>query len=195
MAGAVYTYLGNADKSNQNASLSLAQGVVPLGQSGLFLPSEYQSLAGQGYDLVAGPAFSPAPQLTNPSVVPGAAGVLTGAYRWVVTFVTAAGETIGGPESIQISLTAQEGSLTEIPIGTPTSGVLARKIYRTAANGAPGTERYVATLNDNTTTSFTDDVADGSLGAPLPTVDNAGVIGESGTEPPSVEEDADIARV
>lgn len=61
--------------------------------------------------------------------------------------------------------------LTAIPIGN--SLVTARKLYRTPANTGGGTLKLVATIADNTTTTFTDTVADAALGAAALTVGTA----------------------
>lgn len=103
----------------------------------------------------------------------GAAGSPNGAYRAQVTFVNAAGETTGSVE-FTITVTSQHISWSNIPLG-PT-GTTARKLYRTAAAGASGTEKLVTTLADNTTTTFDDNVADGSLGAAIPTTNAANVV-------------------
>jgi len=60
--------------------------------------------------------------------------------------------------------------LSGIPTG-PSSLVTARKIYRTKAG--VGVFQYLATLNDNTTTTYTDTTPDASLGANAPTVNTA----------------------
>lgn len=181
MAASVYTY--TSDSSGDVGAITTAQGVVNLGQSGLFQPSEVQAATAAGCVLVSGPATSPASQLTAPGVGAGSAGNPNGAYRYAVTFVTAAGETQIGPETT-FTLTNQQGSLTGIPVGSATSGVTARKIYRTVAGGGSGTEKLVATISDNTTTTFTDNVADGSLGANAPTSDTSAVVGGSGNSAP-----------
>src|SRR5205807_9216208 len=43
-------------------------------------------------------------------------------------------------------------------------GTTARRIYRTAVNGATGSERLLTTISDNTTTTFADTSADTALG-------------------------------
>ena len=58
-------------------------------------------------------------------------------------------------------------------ISTGGAGVTARKIYRTAANAAQ--LRYLATLGDNTTTTYSDAAADATLGANVPTTDTSGL--------------------
>lgn len=115
-----------------------------------------------------------------PTVVAGAAGTPNGTYRCQVTFVNAGGETVGGTEAT-VTVTSQRISWSAIPLG-PTS-TTARKLYRTAAGGASGTEKLVTTLADNTTATFTDNVADGSLGAAVPTSNTAGVLQVAVTAP------------
>lgn len=57
-------------------------------------------------------------------------------------------------------------------VSTGPAGVTSRKVYRTAANtGAP--LKLLATLADNTTTSYLDALGDGSLGAAPPATDTS----------------------
>jgi len=107
-----------------------------------------------------------------PTAVVGAAGALTGAYIYAVTFVTPSGETTTGAPSAVVNPAAQQVNLSVIPTGP--SGTTQRKIYRTAAGGAAGTAKFLATLNDNTTTVYVDNALDGTLGAALPTTNLAG---------------------
>lgn len=110
-----------------------------------------------------------------PTVVAGAAGALTGEYRWLVTYLTASGETEGGApfpalSTSALTLSGTTASLTGIPV-SPCRSVTGRNIYRTAAGGS--VFKLVAAspvIADNTTTSYTDTTADGSLGtnAPIP---------------------------
>jgi hypothetical protein len=95
---------------------------------------------------------------------------LNGAYRYAITFVGGAGETTGGAEST-IAVANTGVQLANIPIGPP--GTVERKIYRTPASGAPGSERLVDTLSDNTSAVYTDTRADSSLGDPIPTANTA----------------------
>ncbi len=109
------------------------------------------------------------------SAVAGASGTnLNGAYTWRLTNVTADGETEGGTVSAELSLTSDAATLT-----LPTSEarlVTSRKIDRTIAGGAA--HLLVATVSDNITTSYVDNIADGSLTTAVPTVLTA----VSGTE-------------
>lgn len=109
--------------------------------------------------------------VTHPTTAPTAtinatAGNLNGAYIYRVSFVTAAGETLAPISSSSVSPINQRVDLTAIPIGP--ASVTSRKIYRTAGGGADGTQKLLATIADNTTTTYADNTADGSLGANLP---------------------------
>lgn len=101
-----------------------------------------------------------------------AAGSLSvGAYTYKITFVTNYGETGAGTASNSITATLNSSmSLTAIPVWT-NGNVIARKIYRVAAGGS--TYGLVATISDNVTTTYTDTLADASLGAVPPSASTA----------------------
>ncbi len=103
--------------------------------------------------------------LANPAI---AGSVTAGAHRYLATFVTADGETNGGDISAIVTVadasTNGKVELTAIPTGG--SAVTSRKLYRTTAGGS--TFLYLATLSNNTATVYTDNIADGSLGAEVP---------------------------
>ncbi len=108
-------------------------------------------------------------QVTAPGAptvaVNATAGNLNGTYYYAITYVTPAGETNYGTASAAVSPANQQVNLTNIPVSSDPA-VTARKIYRTVAGGGSGGPfYYVATLSDNTTTTYTDNTADGSLGA------------------------------
>lgn len=94
-----------------------------------------------------------------------------GNYSYKVTYVTQYGETAGGTTSNVVAASANDVmSLTSIPTFS-SQNATQRKIYRTAAGGS--SYLLVATLDDNTTTTYTDMTADGSLGAAIPTYSTA----------------------
>lgn len=102
------------------------------------------------------------------SVAVGAGGALTGTYTYKVTFVTSDGrESDLGTASSTVTPGAQKVDLTNIPTGD--SKTAQRYIYRKGVALA----RYykVATIADNTTTTYTDNqtdtatLTDGILGA------------------------------
>jgi len=99
---------------------------------------------------------------------PIAGNVDNGAHRYLATFVTADGETQAGTASSAVTVADKtvngKVALTAIPIGGAL--VTSRKLYRTIAGGS--TYLLLATLADNTTTTYTDNIADSSLGAGAP---------------------------
>jgi hypothetical protein len=112
-------------------------------------------------------AMTPPPA---PTEAPGGTGLLNGTYLYKVTFVTSVGETNGGSTSVPIILNKQKDTLkvAKGPVGTT-----ARKLYRTVAGGQDGTQKLVGIITNDTSTTFIDSVADGSLGSPVPTINTA----------------------
>ena len=96
-------------------------------------------------------------------VATGTGNVTDGSHEYCITFVTATGETSIGTTSNSVTVDAshKQIDLTSIPVSS-SSSVTARKIYRTLAGGS--IHFYLATISDNTTTVYTDNIADGSLG-------------------------------
>jgi len=80
------------------------------------------------------------------------------------------GPTMGGGGGTMLAAT-----LSQIPVYGKAGVATARKIYRTVANGTQ--LKLLATINDNTTTTFLDTVADGALGANAPVTDTSGIQG------------------
>lgn len=85
-----------------------------------------------------------------------------GTHSYKVTFVNASGETELGTVSNTVTVDAsnKQVALSDIPVSS-SLGVTARKIYRTKAGFS--NYNYLATLNDNSTTTYTDNIADSSL--------------------------------
>tara|TARA_R110000751_G_scaffold146094_9_gene250027 strand:+ start:27957 stop:30251 length:2295 start_codon:yes stop_codon:yes gene_type:complete len=108
-----------------------------------------------------------------PTGAAGSAGNLDGTYYYRVTFTTAEGETSPGSGSAAIVVSNQRIDLT-IPTSTSRL-VTGRKIYRTVGTGGDAVlVKLVATISDNTTTSYEDNTADGSLGDDAYYVDTTG---------------------
>lgn len=98
------------------------------------------------------------------------AGLLSnGAYKYKITLGTLTTETEAGAVSNTVTVvdftTNGQINLTAIPTGN--SLMTLRRIYRTEAGGS--TYKLVDTINDNTTTIYTDNIADGALGVTIPT--------------------------
>jgi hypothetical protein len=91
-------------------------------------------------------------------------------YQYKVTYVTAFGETDGNTTASSQSTTSTASlNLSAIPV-SPDGNVTHRKIYRTVGGGS--TFLLLTTL-DASTTTFIDTIADGSLGAAIPTLNSA----------------------
>lgn len=109
---------------------------------------------------------APTVALADPAV---AGNVDNGAHRYRVTFVTLDGETEGGDISAAVTVADKtvngKVELTAIPTGGST--VTSRKLYRTTAGGS--SYLLLATIANNTATTYTDNIADASLGAGVPT--------------------------
>lgn len=118
----------------------------------------------------------PAPAAPTCALVsPAAPGnVEAGAHRYCVTFVTALGETQAGTVSAAVTVADKAVNGKVLVSGIPLGGsaVTARKIYRTAAGGS--TYLLLATIADNTTTTYTDNIADASLGVGAPSMNTTG---------------------
>ncbi len=105
----------------------------------------------------------------------GAGNVDIGAHYWAITFVTASGETVAGTVSntVTIAASAKQVNLTGIPISSD-ARVISRKVYRTIAAGSQ--LKLVATIANNTATTYTDNTADVGLGATVVATDTTGPI-------------------
>lgn len=96
----------------------------------------------------------------------GVAGnVNVGSHYYYVSFVTALGETsffFGTEPSITTTAGNQQVIISNIPV-SPDPRVTARRIYRNGANQSRfNDQRILTTINDNTTTTYTDNIADAS---------------------------------
>src|SRR5581483_6100628 len=83
-----------------------------------------------------------------------------GNYSYKVTYVTDNGETTASSASNTIT-TGGGNNRATVTIPTGPTGTNARYIYRTAVGGS--TYYFLAQILNNTTTSYTDSIADASL--------------------------------
>ena len=108
-----------------------------------------------------------------------------GTYVYAVTFLSQGGETTPSPLAMVTTTSPnRQVQLTNIPIGpaapsTPgaaTNTVIGRNLYRSQVGGT--TLTLLATVADNTTTSYTDTIADASIAAKPspPSVNTSGVM-------------------
>jgi hypothetical protein len=110
-----------------------------------------------GIEVPAGPTIATAPSGTG----------LTGGYRYKVSYLNSASAQ-GDVSSATATLTvANENVRVTIPTAVQSFGVAGRRIYRTEAGGT--TYKLLATIADNTTTTYDDAIADAALGVAAPT--------------------------
>jgi len=89
----------------------------------------------------------------------GAAGDLTGKYKYGVTFVYKFGQSAVSPLSNEVNVTNQKINVSGIPTGGPYC--IGRWLYRTTAGGE--TLNRLTYIDDNTTTTYEDNISDGGL--------------------------------
>lgn len=113
----------------------------------------------------------------------GAGNLSAGVYKYKVTLVNATGETNGGTANVGTTVVnpAADGQIALTAIPTGAAGTTARKIYRTVHDGS--TYKWLYTIPDNVTTTYTDNIADGSLGATEPGWNTTGA--QQGTADPT----------
>lgn len=133
---------------------------------------------------VYGSYFSP-PGSGMTAAPASGSGLSIGTYQYAVTFLSQGGETTPSPlVSVTTTTGNQKVSLSLIPTGpsqpaTPgiaTNTVIGRNIYRSLVGGS--TLYLLATLGDNSTTTYPDTTVDSALsGKPQPpTVNTSGVM-------------------
>lgn len=95
-------------------------------------------------------------------------GNLTGTVSYKITYESRWGvESNAGPASEFVTVPVGGGTidLTEIPV-SPDPNIIRRHLYRTPAGGASWL--FLTTIEDNLTTTYTDNTPDGSLGQLTP---------------------------
>jgi uncharacterized phage protein gp47/JayE len=129
--------------------------VIPLGTQVAAPQTAEEALL---FDVTVGGSIPNPGIATAPNVADaGAGGTLpAGSYRYAVSFVTAAGETmIGAISNALVIVVNHTITVSAIPIGGP--GTTARRLYRSVDGGAfahvTGAD---VTLNNNSTTSVSD---------------------------------------
>jgi hypothetical protein len=122
---------------------------------------------------VASPTAAPGTALAGA----GAGNVNDGTHSYVYTWTTAWGETAASPAAAAVTVAnkALDGKVTVTIPASADSGITGAKVYRTVA-GDTGSRKLVGTLTSTTGGgTFTDNVADGSLGtATAPATNTAG---------------------
>ena len=132
-------------------------------------------------------------EMGAPSAKALASGILSGNYKYALTYVISGVEVVIG--TVSNILTASSNNIKlKLPIGP--NNCTARKIYRTDSGGTQ--LKLLTTISDNTTMEHTDNTADSSLGANIPatnsscpkpqyiTVKNERLIGCSDSQRPNI---------
>jgi hypothetical protein len=117
-----------------------------------------------------------------PIAVPtGTAGTITGEYSYKVVYVSKYGQlSNAGPKSRDVTAASNTSiELTHIPTSSDPQ-VTGRRLYRTVANGSIWL--FLDEIQDNTTTTYSDVVPDGSLGNETPP--QAGDFSDDNSPPP-----------
>jgi hypothetical protein len=108
------------------------------------------------------------PPTTTSTVASQATGGLSGAYNYKVVYVnTQSVESDVGPATATFTVVAGTMRITSIPVAPQSFGVSSRRLYRTPTSST--VYKRLTTINDNTTTTYDDNIADAALGATAPT--------------------------
>lgn len=108
------------------------------------------------------------PPTTTATVASQATGVLTGGYQYKITAVNSAlVESDVGPVTSTFTAASATLRVSAIPTFAASFGVSSRRVYRTVAGGTAF--KRVATISDNTTTTYDDSTTDAALGVAAPT--------------------------
>lgn len=107
------------------------------------------------------------PPQSAPAATSANTGALTGDYQYKVTYVNS-GLVESDVSSACATITVASATIgVSIPTAPASFGVGYRYLYRTVAGGSAF--KRVTTISDNTTTTFSDNIADSGLGATAPT--------------------------
>jgi len=120
------------------------------------------------FDLTNAYVTAPATTPTVALAGAGAGNLTNGVYYYKISYVTSVGETEPSSASALVTVadatTDGQVALTAIPTSTDTR-VIKRRIYRTLVDET-AIYHKVADISDNSTTTYTDNIADASLGEP-----------------------------
>ncbi len=149
----------------------LVVGANPLASDVNQLVQAFAALIDLGLLTLLDPQATPA----APAAAANGAGNLNGAYDWVTVLITGWKADDGSfyvqgfaPSSASAQVTITNGQASVTGIATGGTGTIGRAVYRTAAGGAAGTEKFAFVIWDNVTTTWNDNVADASLGTGMP---------------------------
>ncbi len=147
------------------ATLAPAGNNVRYNVAGAYLGADVQQIILSTTTADAGPV---AALSLSTSVVSGA--LTSGVYKYVLSFMYGEAESVASPINQVTTGGFTSVDMVNIPTGNSTNLDLpictARRLYRTVVGGS--TLFLLATIEDNTTTTFTDSEADVALGTDSP---------------------------
>lgn len=94
-------------------------------------------------------------------------GGATYMYKMTAVNTNLVESNVGPASTFVISATSGQNTLSALQTFAASYGISSRNLYRTSANGS--TFFRLASLSDNTTTTFSDNISDSGLGAAAPT--------------------------
>lgn len=158
-------------KSSEGVSISTAPyGLFPVPTTSTYYwiyagTQHIYAVEGTNHTLITPKVVAPSAACVSALAGAGAGNLSNGVYSYKIAFINGFGKTTAGPVSNTTTVVdnAADGqiALTSIPVSNDPT-VTGRTIYRTTAGGS--TYKYVTNINDNTTTTYTDNIADASLG-------------------------------
>jgi hypothetical protein len=159
--------IGGSLRNTSDAYFATTSGSVGIGTTSPAYKLDVQGTTLANSSVSVQGAFNVSPLAAPPAIssytLSAGTNLGVGTYYYFVTFVTAIGETSAGAN---LTVTTTTGNttvnLTGIPISTDPR-VIGRKIYRTLLNQTSDAHRFLVTINDNTTTTYTDSATDASL--------------------------------
>lgn len=150
--------------NNLLVAASIAPGVIVSQALGTTEAAVYTTPAATSAKIRHGVLCNITGSLTPLSLATGTAGsgsLGAGTYKWVVTAVNAAGETLASNE-----VTATVGASASMPLTwAAVNGAVTYNVYRTAAGGATGTELKVSGSGTGVVTNSYTDVGNSTSGA------------------------------
>lgn len=158
-AGGVLTDSANLawDSTNNRLGIGTVSPGCRLDVYGTAATDGIRTNIGLDFSKVAAP-----PATFTPTAVAGA-GLSIGQYYYAVTYYTAVGET---QASTRVAVTTTAGnqavSITGIPVSADTS-VIGRKIYRNKVGEGSSYGALIATIANNTATTYSDTLPDASI--------------------------------
>ena len=107
------------------------------------------------------------PPTTTMTAATSSNGTITGQYRYKLTNVNSQlVESDVGPATATFTATAEEITVSSIPLAPTSYGVSTRKLYRTENAGSA--YKLLATISNNTATTYTDNSSDSELTTTAP---------------------------